>query len=246
MAAVVVSALCADSLREIGILKQGATLDASNGAFVLGRFNQLADNWNAQKECVWAEEFKSFTFVANQQDYTIGPSGADFTVTHTRPVAIDGANVVLPTDVNNPINIRDWQWWLGLPLRTVNTTFPTDLYYEPSWPNGILHFWPKPNTAYDLELVIRNTLAQVVLTDSVTFPPGYQNALMLTLAEDIAPAYGADLSQTTVNKAREARARIYRNNDFTPTIQTFDPGMPSHRRNASNWNYKTGLFITNS
>lgn len=245
---IAVASIILDSLRELGIYQPGQALSAADGDFGLTRLNQLFDNWNAQKEAVWVEEFKTFTFVPNQQDYTIGPSGADFTVANNRPVDIDGGNVLLNNVspvVSNPLNVRDYQWWLNLTVRAVTTTFPTDVYYEPGWPNGTLHFWPKPTAAYGLELVMRNTLATVTITQSVTMPPGYQNAIMLTLAEDIAAAYtGAEAPAPTVKKAQQARARIYRNNDFTPRITTQDAGMPSTDRNRSAFNYRTGLNMT--
>lgn len=247
MASATVLSVLTDSLQELNVLGQGESLGSDLSAFVLGRFNQLLDNWNAKREAVFVEKFETFTFIANQQDYTIGPSGADFTTANNRPVSIEAANVILnnvtPT-VQNPINLRDYQWWANLTVRAVTTTFPTDCYYAPDWPNGILHFWPKPTIAYGLELVYRNTLSQVTLADTISLPPGYQNALMLTLAEDIAPGLGRVVLPSTTQKAREARARIFANNDFTPRLVTQDAGMPSHNRNRSSFNYRTGLNIT--
>jgi hypothetical protein len=246
MPSVTVRALCTDSLLEIQSISQGEAVRPENMAFAVGRLRQLIDNWNAQREAIFSEEFPEFTFIADQQDYTIGPTPADFVVT-TRPVSIDGGNVLLDTQnpvVQTPITMRDWQWWLGLTVRTVTTTFPTDCYYEPGWPNGTLHFWPKPTTAYGLQLAVRGVIDDVTVNSSINLPPGYQNALMLTLAEDIAPGMGAagmaSLPQT-MKKAREARNRIFINNDFTPSLMTQDSGMPSPNRNRCTWNYRTGL-----
>lgn len=244
MAAFTPAALIQDSLRELGVLAQGQPLDDNDAAFGLGRLNQIFDNWNADRQAVWVEEFHEFAFVADQQDYTIGPSGADFTVANARPVVIDNANVLLDNVdpvVSNPINIRDYQWWANLTVRAVTTTFPTDLYYAPDWPNGTLHFWPKPTTAYGLELVCRVTIGAATIQQTVTVPSGYQNALMLTLAEDLAPAYGRSLLAKTEQKAREARARIFANNTIVPTLVTVDAGMPRGGRNRSAFNYRTGL-----
>ncbi len=156
----------------------------------------------------------------------------------------DGANVILtnvnPT-VSNPIAIHDYQWWMSLSVRDITTTFPTDLYYEPSWPDGILHFWPVPNTDYGLQLITRLVLADVSINDAINLPPGYHNALMLTLAEDTASSFGQSVAPKIEQKAIEARARIFRNNDFHPRISTQDAGMPSNHRNRATFNYKTGL-----
>lgn len=233
-----------DALFEIGAFAPGDSIDVALANFCLSRANQILDNWNAQKEASWAQEFLSFSFIANQQDYTIGPSGADFTTANTRPVTIDGGNVILNNvtpAVQNPIQMRDWQWWLTLTVRQVTTTFPTDCYYEPNWPLGVLHFWPKPTVNYGLELVARKTLAQVTLADSFNFPVGYQNALMLTLAESLSVPLGRTLQPGTVTKAQQARARIYANNAFTPELSTQDAGMPSNSRNRASFNYRTGL-----
>lgn len=248
MASVTVQRLITQALLEINVLGGGDVLSAEDGTYCLERLNQLFDLWNAQREAVYAEKTLSFTFVASQQDYTIGPAGADFTSPTTRPVSIEAANVILNNvspAVRNPLNLRDYQWWANLPVVAIETSFPTDLYYAPDWPLGVLHFWPKPTTTYGVELITRVTLADLTMADSYNLPPGYQVAGMLTLAEDVASAYGRQPTPLTMTKAREARAKIFANNGFTPTLQTQDAGMPSGGRNRCAWNFRTGLPMVN-
>lgn len=237
-----------DSLVELGAYDPGEAPSARLFEFALSRYNQIIDNWNAQREAVYAETFLEFTFIPGTQEYTIGPESADFTVAQ-RPVSVEGANVLLnntsPT-VKNPITMRDYQFWQNLVVQEVTTTFPTDCWYEANWPNGILHFWPKPTTDYGLQLTVRQVLSAVTVNTTFAMPPGYRNAIMLTLAEDLSPALGKDLSPVTMQKAREARNRIFINNDWTPTLQTFDSGMPSNGRNRSSFNYRTGLDMQTS
>lgn len=246
MQSVTVLNLVSDSLREIGVLAGGQPLSAEDGEFAVTRLNQLFDNYNAMKEASFVERFDTFTFIASQQDYTIGPaaSSPDFALLNARPDSILAANVILDNvspDVRNPIVVRDYQWWASVSVRAVTSTFPTDVYYEPDWPLGILHFWPKPTSTYGLELVTSNTFAQVALADTLNLPSGYQNAIMLTLAEDLAPAFGRSPNGTTTTKAREARARIFSVNEFVPRLQTQDAGMPSNTRNRATFLYRTGL-----
>jgi hypothetical protein len=247
MPSVLVQSVVSDALFEVNSLSPGEPLDPALGQFVLGRLNQIVDNWNGQREAAYAETFLEFDFVANQQSYGIGPTGPDFIVP-VRPVSIEGANVLLNTNpvVRNAINIRDYQFWMTLSVRQVSTTFPTDCYYETDWPNGTLNFYPIPTIAYGLELVTRSLLAPFLITGTMNLPPGYQNAITLTLAEDIAPALGKTLAPTTSMKARQARQKIYVNNDFVPSIATWDYGMPSTNRNRTNWNYLSGLNVNTS
>jgi hypothetical protein len=188
----------------------------------------------------------TFAFVANQQDYTIGPNAADLTVT-SRPVTIDAANVILQSPspvVRNPITIHtSYQWWASISVRDVTTTFPTDLYYETDFPNGTLKFWPVPTTTYGFELFVRNTLSLVTLNSTLNYPPGYQDAITLTLAEYLAPSYGIPPSDIgmVAKRGGEARARIFANNQMIPALRTQDAGMPSQTRGRCNFNYRTGL-----
>lgn len=247
MASVTVQALITDSLREIGVMASGQPLTPDLSELPLSRLNQIFDTFNAQAEASYVIRFETFTFIANQQDYTIGPTGSspDFVVSDARPSEILGANVILDNvspDVRNPIAIRDYQWWQGVSVRSVTTDYPTDLYYAPDWPLGVLHFWPKPTTAYGLELVITADFATVGINDTVNLPSGYHNAIMLTLAENIAPSFvGANLTPLTITAGRKARAIIFANNVLTPRLETQDAGMPRNNRNRCNWNYRTGM-----
>src|SRR5690348_12624495 len=110
MPSVPVLTVLSDSLFELTSLSPGEPIEPGLGEFVLGRLNQIVDNWNAEREAVYAEEFLEFAFVPNQQTYTIGPNAADFNVS-VRPVSIELANVILNTNppVTVPINIRDYQ-----------------------------------------------------------------------------------------------------------------------------------------
>jgi len=52
-----------------------------------------------------------------------------------------------------------------------------------------------------------------VQTDTFALPPGYQAALELTLAENLAPSFGQTVARSTERRAREARSLIFGNND---------------------------------
>lgn len=245
MASVTVRNLVTDSLMEIGVQAGGQSVSAEDADFCVTRLNQVFDNYNAMKEASYVLRFDIFPFVASQQSYTIGPedAGPDFIVLYARPTRIVAASVVLVSvtpAVKTPITIRDYQWWDALSVDTVTSTFPTDVYYAPDWPLGVLHFWPVPTVDENVELVTANTFGQVTINDTLDLPSGYHSALMLTLAEDIAGAFGRPVSPITAQKAREARNRIFSVNDFIPRLQTRDAGMPGADASRSAFNYKTG------
>lgn len=235
-----------DALVELGIYAPIDTPNAADTDLVLNKLNRLLDNWNAERCAVYNVGFAVYTLVPHLQPHTIGPSGATYTVAQ-RPVAIDGANIVLDNvnpAVRSPLNLRDDQWWLGNLVRDITTTLPTDLYYSPGWPNGAIYLWPVPTVAYGLELETRVLLSNVILTDNVSLPPGYRDALTLSVAEECITTYGrgADPGMPALaQKAAQARARIFANNDILPRLWTKDSGMPSKPKPA--FNYRSGLEI---
>lgn len=228
--------------QERGLIDPVETLSAEMLAFGLQKMNRLLDRWNAIREAVWVEEFANHTLTPGLNPHTFGPTGATFTVTQ-RPVSIDAVRLVLsgssPT-VRTLIMDHDWPWYADVSVPALSTSVPTHAYYAANWPNGSLYLWPVPDTAYAIVVWRRVLLAQVTIpTATFTMPPGYWDAVVLTLAEDIGPAYNLPASGDLKQKAAGARALIFANNVVVPKIRTRDSGMPNSG-SGGGFNYLTG------
>ncbi len=225
-----------NALIEAGWLAQGETPNAPDANFALGKLNRILDQWSAKKIFAFAEQFAVYNLVPNLAPHTIGPTGAF--VVPVRPVRILGAALRLnnvASAVDCPIAIRDADWWNNQRVKSLETAIPTDLYYEPDMPNGSLYFWPVPNVAYQVLLrtwQIVSTFA--TLATSYNLPPGYEEAITMTLAASL---IGPN-SQALLLQAREAITAIQGNNSKSPRISTTDAGMPTKRRVI--FNYFTG------
>jgi hypothetical protein len=239
---------------ELGVIDALETPNAEDAQWILSKFVRVIDAWNAYRPAVYAEIPTDFTFIPGTGDYTIGPaSETPDIVMAIRAVTIDGANVRLTNVspvISQPINIRDWQWWQFNSVKTIQTSFPTDLYYEPDWPKGKIHFWPVPNVAYGGQLWTRKLLDEDVTLDSTfSMPPGYLNAAIYTTAEESWTQF-ADVDPRILSKieelARKYRAIIFANNDFSGKLITRDAGMPGSDSNRSNFNYRSGLNFPSS
>lgn len=238
-----------DALLEPGIIADGETPSANQSTVVLKKLRRLLNNWNAEKRAVYANTFITNTLVPNLSPHTIGPTGATWTQTE-RPVSVDGASLILTGNpsplVYLPITLRDDVWWNAQTVPALATSVPTDLYYSADWPNGSLYFWPVPNTAYDVRLMIRIVLNDTVnLTTTFDLPQGYQDAITLTLAHSICRMFGVDMgvTQDLMQQAKLARARIFSNNDQATRIQTADAGMQASKGNRPTWNYHIGSYF---
>lgn len=223
-----IQTICSDALLELGVLAQGETMSADVGDFMRLKLQRILNLWNAKRVTVYATVFQQFTLVPNTAPHTIGPTGATFTVTQ-RPVSIEAIGLGLNTSnppVFLPLNVRDADWWQAQAVPALTSDVPTDFFYNPTWPNGQINFWPIPTAAYLVQLQIR-TLFDDTLTLNQTFdlPPGYQEAITLTLAEQSARSFGKPMSPELKDAASMARAIVFANNDPTPRLSTLDSGM---------------------
>ena len=241
------------ALSEIGVASGSDAVSGDDMDQALTIFNEVADLWNADEQRIFDVRFANYTLTANLQPHTIGiaansptftiptPVGGGTGTLGNRPQRIIGANLILNTSSPNtytPLNIADRQWWLGQPTPGLTGANPTDLYYEPAWPNGNIYLWPVPTTAYGIQLELVITFAQFELTDTFSLPPGYQRALRLSVAEALVPSFLVPMPQGLPQMAMEARAIVFDQNTEIPRLISDAPrsGGP----NQSNWDWRTG------
>ena len=243
-----------DALIEIGMLSPGESADGETSQWAFRKANYLLDYWSARENYVYNTTFDTYTLVPNLSPHTIGPApGATFQV-RQRPVKIVSATVILNNvspNVEIPLAIRDSQWWMqDNTIKGLTSQQPTDLFYSPSFPNGQLYFWPVPTIAYGTRLEVWGLLSQFVSINdplggpgSSTFdlPPGYRNALMLSLAETLQPGGEKEPNGTLATMAAAARLAVFGNNSAVPRMQTRDSGLPTAQQSLSetSFNYKS-------
>jgi hypothetical protein len=220
-----------NALIEAEWLAQGENPEPQDSNFVLGKINDLLDEWSAQERYVFAKLFSLFTLVPNLSPHTIGPAqGATFALPQ-RPVRIDGCTIVISnndgTTTDIPVNsTRDADWWNFVRIKTLPSQIPTDLYYEPDVPNGSMFFWPVPNLNYGARVESWQAIQQfATINDALVLPPAYRKAITLSVAEELAGPRSND--PKLAEKAAEARSAIWSNNAQSPTMSTAQAGMPA-------------------
>ena len=214
--------LIQDALEEIGVYAPSETPTAADASKALRVLNRMMDQWSARKLFAYNVAFSAFTLTPGTQPHTIGPGvGATFALA-VRPIRIENAALILNNvtpNVDVPLNIRDDDWWANQRVKALTTNVPTDLYYSPDVPNGSLYLWPVPSFAYGLRLETWVSAGQfAALTDTLSLPPGYHDAIMLSLAEKLARPFGKALDAGLIADANRARVTIQKNNDKSPRI----------------------------
>lgn len=244
LAAVQVSDLVVQAAAKIRVVRYGGTLEPGVAAGLVSDLGLMLDLWNADPAAKYTVGFQSFVpILGGHQPQTIGPQAADWLAT-IRPDRLQGANLILTTSspvTRIPITIRDEQWWLAQSLQALTGAIVTDLYYANDWPNGACYLWPVPTVAYPIELLTDTLFESLAITDTLWLPPGYQAAVILSLAEFAAPGLGQDPSQELKDQAKNARVICFGNNVTVRPARTRDGGMPGGRRGGS-YLYRTGGF----
>lgn len=252
--AITITRLLTGVLKEIRVARAGDVPSPDDMDDVLQIFNEVLDEWNADRRAAYNLTFTDFTLVPNLSPHTIGPAasgpaGANPTfVVVQRPVTLEAAQLNMGGSpaVFRGINVRDDAWYQQQPMPGLTQSVPTDVYYSDDWTDptnlgsgyGALYFFGVPNTAYGVRLWMRVLLAQVTdLTLNLSLPQGYQAALRLTVSERAAAWFGQVVAPSTAEAARIARERVFGNNDPVPSIATADAGlrMGGSQPNGFNW-----------
>jgi hypothetical protein len=231
---------------KIGVLDPLETPSAGDASSVLGDFNLMIDSFNADHRYIYAHQFITGTITPLLQPHLIGPTGTPTFVVNQRPVQIEGANILLnspgPNTVRSKIHVHQdfGDWWESQRAPNIQSVIPTDMYYEPDWPNGSMFLWIVPQVAYPLELQLWVVLSQLGLFDSFSLPQGYLNAVVYSLAEHIAPSFDQIFGPNLIMLKNEALKKIWGPNLIAPRLGTRDAGIPSaHQGTRSNYNYRT-------
>lgn len=218
------------ALQEIAVLNAVEDPGGEDADTGLAKCNLILDRWNVQRKCAFAETLTPYALTPHLAPHTIGPTGTWVVV--QRPVTIEAINWITGT-THAPITLRDREWYLNLGTPSLEG-IPTDLYYEPSFPNGTLNFYPVPSVSDSIELMVRGLLSAVTLTTQLSLPPGYRDALMKTLAEELVGVMHVPMPQLLPMQAKEARAVIFEANVQVPRLTSdFAHGRGS-------FDYRTG------
>lgn len=208
-------------LRDLGVIHSGFTPSAAHYADLLALLNQMLESWSLERLMVYSIARAEHALTAAQSNYTLGPSGADFTA--ARPYRVDKAGYINfsggdeePLEI---LSLSDWQ--IQKPGLYVNMDFPLiDLKLRPA-----------PIAGQTLVLYTWEALAAFADgTTAYTFPPGYELALRKGLAVEAIPMMEMYVKVATPQKERlerdavRAKAAIKRINQ-TPESLRCDPAM---------------------
>ncbi len=195
------------ALTDIGELGAGEDPSTDDLNYSLIRLNGILDSWSTERLSIFTVKRGQVTLVANQQDYSFGPSGT-FTALG-RPVLIQTAAIILVGTVRWLMNILTAKQWAEIPEKGLIGLLPTDIYLDQEFPNSGIHVCPIPIGTPGLEIYYWAALEQFdSLAAELDMPPGYLDALKYTLMLHLSPAYNKPIDPAILALAQSKKAAI--------------------------------------
>jgi len=197
-------------------LGRGETLTAQDANDGLDAMNALIGSFAGEKLMAYANQTISHTMTANVSSYTIG-SGGD--IDTTRPDNILQAWIRDTTNnIDFPMTQLPQNEWNNIGYKGNTSQIPTNYFYDPQYPLGIVNLFPAPLQAYELRMNAMLQLTQFsTLTHSTSLPPVYERAYILNLQLEMMSygfVNGLDEREfaNLVSNASDAKANLKRNN----------------------------------
>ena len=170
-------------MKALGHLGRTEVPTGQEGIDGLYAYNQLLESWSTEKLMSYATLQRSFSLVANTQSYTIGSGGV---INVARPIDITQAYVRDASGQDSQLTIVSREVWNTIGLKTTTSDIPHTLFYDSTYPLGVIYIYPVPTTArtvfYDSTL---NQVTASTGTQSISMPPGYERCFISNLALEL-------------------------------------------------------------
>lgn len=139
--------------------------------------------------------------------------------------------------VNQPVDyplrqVFSYEDYAKLSLKSLNS-FPYLFFYDAHYPSGNIFVWPIPSPQYEIHLIVKSNLSvPVTITDEMTIPPEYEEAIWTNLAIRLCINYQLSASKELITIAKVALNTIKNANAQIPLLAT-----PNELKNQNFNNY---------
>jgi hypothetical protein len=230
---VALSDLLNGALEDLGVIAPGETPSSAIQADALIRANQILDTLSAEGKTIPQQVMQNFTLTAGTYAYTFGPSGTWATTGSLRAMKVTAwhatSNNVLSSG-GRPLSMAEFGE-LAKQEFGETTPIPKILGADTASPNINIRVFPPPSASPgSVEVCYWTPLANFsAITDTITFPQGFQFIIRALLAEDLWSTYPSQVRLAAIkDAAQRARAALITQNAETAPQPT--PAAPQGQR----------------
>lgn len=207
-----------------GALGRGESIHADDASMALARLNRMLDLWSTERLSVY-EEFDESLTLNGASSY----SSASLAST-ARPVRVTDVRATL-NSIDYPVSIIDAPEYNGIANKSIQGDPPRFLYPQMGMAAATFYFWPVPTQGTAKLTCTRALPSTLTLDTSISLPPGYQKAIIDSLALELCrPLTGSPPDGYMVDQATKSKAQIQRAN--RRPLMAADHGLPFRRANG--------------
>lgn len=222
------------ALRNTGIIGLGQTASSEDMNQGCAALNDMIAQWQQRRYLVYRLVEQSVP-CNGAEAYSIGPGG-DISVLE-RPAAINAAFArqvinASPNRIDYPLSILPSRETYSQIAMKQLQSFPEWCWYDADTPLGMLYVYPIITNQFELHVIFRQQLQTAqALTDEITLPAEYREALVYNLAVRLTANYGLSLNPVVARLAKSALETMRAINAQVPTMN-----MPTILRSGVHYN----------
>lgn len=223
------------ALYDLGVLGVGQTITSPQINICVLTLNQIFDSMGAERDLCYVVDRLVYPFTSGDWMYQIGPTAVNpgtlgfgpGLVNAYRPQDIQTWAVLLgsiggnpPLELTHRRTLTADEYNQFVTLKSLTSTFPTELYYQPYDPNGVLNFWPVPQTpGNSMVLYCQSLFSAVTQSSQIMLPPGYAMYLEYALAKHAAPKFGRDVPDVVEQQYSHMKSMLKLKSNYTAELE---------------------------
>jgi hypothetical protein len=183
------------ALRKIGVLSLNGTVTSAQMAAAVQALNSVVKAWQTKNLFLWTLKEFDLELIAGTERYTIQPGATGVTNLADDLLGFDQA-YWLNNLTWERIAVISYRQYLEQPDKETAGGFPIYIATSPTEAPLTAFVYPSPTEAYDLKILgIAKARDWDNTTDTGQIPTRFQQALIYSLAADLAPEYGIPLAE---------------------------------------------------
>lgn len=215
------SSIITRALKMAGIIDAIEAASAEELSDGLEALNELLATVSIARGNIAAQTTETLTLTIGDGAYTIGATG-DFAT--ARPQRIESAYIT-SNGVDSPLEIGTRADYNALADKATSGT-PDTLYYDQTFSNGDLRFYPVPDAAYVVTISSWKPISQVsAVGDDLSLPDYLLAYLKVCLAINLATEYRQPVSEVWYSQKADLEAKM-RTLHRQPVKAQFDMNTP--------------------
>lgn len=199
--------------RLLGVKSSDDDLTTTEYTDCLYVLNEILAGWSIERLIPVSRREVSASLVSGTGSYAIG-SGA--TIDTDRPDRIESAFVRDSSGYDSPLTLMTKADYDAFVDKDV-TGEPEYLYYDTTYPNGVLYLYPVPDAVYTLVLTAETPfVSYTATTDTIALPPEFSGLLAYQLGINMSPEFRIPIPQELALRYSELMRSLKISHTRTP------------------------------